>query len=79
VAAGACAALAALVAADTPALHTLRECRLGDAGLGPLVDALAHNTHLRVLQYGRNELSEAFMRDRLLPAVHAHPWLQAEF
>ncbi len=56
-AAPAFAALGALVAADAPALHTLdlSFCRLGDAGLGPLVDALPHNTHLRTLD-GRCEV-----------------------
>jgi hypothetical protein len=42
------AALGALVAANAPALHELRinDCELGDEGLGPLADALPHNTHL---------------------------------
>jgi hypothetical protein len=79
VVAAAGAALAALVAANAPALQELhmRYCRLGDAGLAPLADALAHNTHLRVLDCHENELSDAFMRDRLLPAVRANPWLKA--
>jgi hypothetical protein len=78
VVAAAGAALAALVAADAPALHelSLRSCWLGDAGLAPLLDALPHNTHLRVLDCSDNELSEAFKRDRLLPAVRANTWLQ---
>ncbi len=75
------AALAALVAANAPALHelSLRSCWLGDAGLAPLVDALPHNTHLRVLDCSVNELSEAFKRDRLLPVVRANAWLEATF
>jgi hypothetical protein len=74
------AALAALVAANARPLHELhlRDCRLGDAGLGPLANALPHNTHLRMLDCTDNELSEAFERDQLLPAVRrANPWLQA--
>jgi hypothetical protein len=45
------AALGALIAADAPALRKLNMsyCALGDAGLAPLVDALASNTHLCVL------------------------------
>jgi hypothetical protein len=73
------AALAALVAANAPALHELhmQYCRLGDAGLGPLADALPHNTHLRRLDCSVNRLSDAFKRNRLLPAVRANPRLQA--
>jgi hypothetical protein len=80
VVAAAGAALAALVAANAPALHELhmQYCRLGDAGLGPLVDALPQNTHLRSLECRMNHLSEAFKRDRLLPAVRANAWLQAK-
>jgi hypothetical protein len=72
-------ALAALVAANAPALHELHmnNCWLGDAALGPLVDALPHNTHLRILNCSMNHLSEAFKRDRLRPAVRANPWLKA--
>jgi hypothetical protein len=72
------AALAALVAANAPALQELhmQYCDLGDAVLCPAVDALPLNTHLRVLDCGGNQLSAAFMRDRLLPAVRANAWLQ---
>jgi hypothetical protein len=79
VVAAAGAALAALVAANAPALQELHMCysRLGDAGLGALVDALPHNTHLRMLDCRINATSEAFMRDRLLPAVRANAWLEA--
>jgi hypothetical protein len=71
------AALGALVAANAPALRELRldGCVLGDAGLGPLVDALPANTHLRVLGCGSNRMSEAFKLERLLPAVRANAWL----
>jgi hypothetical protein len=75
------AALAALVAANAPALQELhlRRCWLAVAGLGTLVDALAHNTHLRRLDCRDNALSEAFKHDRLLPAVRANAWLQVHF
>jgi hypothetical protein len=49
-------ALGALVAADSSALQELdlRSSLLGDNGLGPLVDALPRNTHLRTLHCQRN-------------------------
>ncbi len=72
------ASLGALVAANAPALQQLdiSISRLGDAGMGPLVDALRQNTHLRVLNCAVNEMSEAFARDRLLPAVRANTSLR---
>ncbi len=74
------AALGALVAANAPALRELRleGSDLTDDGLGPLVDALPANTHLRLLVYGDNAITEAFERERLLPAVRANPWLEAK-
>jgi hypothetical protein len=73
------AALGALVAANAPALQKLRleGSELTDVGLGPLADALPANTHLRVLHCRVNGLSEAFMLERLLPAVRANAWLEA--
>jgi hypothetical protein len=70
----AAAALGALVGANAPMLRTLLvyQCFLGDAGLGPLADALPANTHLRCLAVSGNDVSEAFVRDRLLPAVRAN-------
>jgi Ran GTPase-activating protein (RanGAP) involved in mRNA processing and transport len=72
------AALGALVAANAPALQQLNvsNCLLRDAGLGPLVEALRHNTHLRVLNCDENGMSEAFARRRLLPAVRANTGLR---
>jgi hypothetical protein len=72
------AALGTLVAADAPALEELRltECALGDAVLGPLVDALPLNTHLRTLDLKDNHCTEAFIRDRLLPGVRANTSLR---
>ena len=73
------ALLAALVAADAPALQSLNvsctkgerrcTCKLGDAGLGPLVDALPRNRHLRLLSIPYSGMSDLFARRRLLPAV----------
>jgi hypothetical protein len=72
------AALGALVAANAPALRELdiSYCSLGDDGLGPLVDALPANTHLRTLNISGSNTSEAFGRDRLLPAVRANSSLR---
>jgi hypothetical protein len=68
------AALGALIAANTSALHELDVsfCDLGDAGLRLLFDALPGNTHLRTLDCRRNRLSDDFVRDALLPAVRAN-------
>ncbi len=70
-------ALAALIAVNTPVLHTLSvsKCNLGDAGLAPLVHALQRNTHLKLLGCWGNGASEAFAREQLLPAVRARPGL----
>jgi hypothetical protein len=72
------ATLGALVAASVPALHTLNvtRCSLGDIGMGPLVDALPHNTHLHTLECGKNYITEDFARDRLLPALQANASLR---
>ena len=72
------AALAALIAADAPALHVL-DCsnnNLKDAGLAPIVEALPLNRHLREMVCYFNKMSEAFARKRLLPAVHANTTLR---
>jgi hypothetical protein len=74
------AALFALVAANAPALRCLKleRCGLGEAGLGPLLDALPRNGHLWSLDCpGNGPLSDAFARDRLLPAVRACTSLRA--
>jgi hypothetical protein len=72
------AALAALISADAPALHALNCSRnsLGDAGLAPIVEALPLNRHLRKLDVSDNRMSEAFARERLLPAVRANATLR---
>jgi hypothetical protein len=72
-------ALAALIAADAPALKVL-DCSsnfLIDAGLAPIVEALTLNHHLHELKLHTNYLSEAFARERLLPAVRANTTLRA--
>jgi hypothetical protein len=75
------AILFALVAANAPALQTLYvpTSGLGDAVLGPLMDALPRNTHLRKLLGGyvnladpRYVMTEAFARERMLPAIRAN-------
>jgi hypothetical protein len=72
------AALGALLAADEPTLQAMGIAgwALGDAGLGPLVDALPQNAHLQILDCSNNNLTEAFVRDRLLPAVRANTSLR---
>lgn len=73
------AALAALLTADTPALHTLhlRGLQLLSRGLAPIMDALPQNHHLRSLDISRTDASQAFGRDRMLPAVRANTSLRA--
>jgi hypothetical protein len=73
------AALAALLAANAPALTELdvRDCDLGDDGMRPLLAALAANTHLRSLTCGGNDITEALAADVLLPAVRANGSLRA--
>jgi hypothetical protein len=68
------AAFGALVAADAPALLylDLRDCDLQEAALGPLLDALPANTHLRTLLLGEVTASAEFVRERLLPAVRTN-------
>jgi hypothetical protein len=71
-------ALAALVAANAPTLRklTVHNSSLGDVGLAELFDALWCNTHLRKLNCMANDLTEAFVRRRLLPAVRANTSLR---
>ena len=72
------AALAVLVAANAPSLHAL-DCStnlIGDAGMAPIVEALALNHHLRELDVEYNHMSEEFACDELLPAVRANKTLR---
>jgi hypothetical protein len=66
-------ALGALLRANLPNLRSLHVegCHLGDEGMAALLDGLAANTHLRTLECGENDLSEAFERDQLEPALAA--------
>jgi hypothetical protein len=68
------ALLGALIAANVPALKELSVlgCGLGDEGLGPLIDALAGNTHLGILNCSGNGMSDAFALERLQPALLAN-------
>ena len=74
------AALAALLAADVPALTELdvHDSDLGGAGLAPLCDALPRNTHLRRLDVRANQAPVGFTRGRLLPAVRARASLREQ-
>lgn len=67
-----------VVSANAPALleMNLIDNELGDDGLAPLCAALCSNTHLQSLNCTRCGASEAFVRDTLLPAVHANTGLR---
>jgi hypothetical protein len=71
-------ALGALIAANAPTLCevNISSCALIDAVMGPLLGALPSNTHLRKLDCSGNIFSEAFVRERLLPAVRANASLR---
>jgi hypothetical protein len=71
-------ALGELIIANSASLRELEvnNCALGDVGLEPLVHALPHNTHLRVLDCSHNGMSEECARADLLPAVHANTSLR---
>ena len=72
------AAVAAIIAADSPVLQSLSVAyvSLYDAGLAPIVAALPHNHHLRDLDLSRTGPSDAFLRNTLLPAVRANTSLR---
>jgi hypothetical protein len=78
VGAAASGALGALIAANAAALTELDvlQNHLGDAGLGPLFEALPANTHLRTLNVATNDMSPEFARDVLLPAARANTSLR---
>ena len=54
--------LGAFLGANLWRLHTLKveDCSLGDAGVELMLDGLAHNTHLRALYCGHNNMSAEF-------------------
>jgi hypothetical protein len=68
------AALAALVAADAPALRKLevKFCALGDVGMRAVAEALHANTHLRRLNVSYNDTTPAFAATHMLAAVRAN-------
>ena len=70
--------LAGIVLADAPALHELVLGTRGfsDDSLGLAFDALAHNTHIRILKCSGRILSDALVRHHLLPALRANRGLQ---
>ena len=70
--------LAALVAADAPALHELclYGSDLGDNGLAPIVNALRHIHHLRKLDLRNTRSRDMFIFTRLLPAVQTNASLR---
>jgi hypothetical protein len=72
------ALLGALVAVNSPTLLgvNLHYSGLDDDGLGPLFEALPGNTHLQELQCSDNDMSDAFARNVLLPAVRANASLR---
>ena len=72
------AALAAIVAADAAALKIVfvPENTLGDVGLAPIVDALPRSQHLPALVIYDNGMSEHFVLEQLLPALHANASLR---
>jgi hypothetical protein len=70
-------AFAALIAANATALEELivSACDLGDEGMGHVIDALRSNTHLRTLKCTDNDMTDEFVRARLLPMVRANATL----
>jgi hypothetical protein len=65
------AALDALIAANAPALRCLklRGSGMVDVGMGLLAAAVPYNTHLRALLCTGHGACDAFIRERLLPAL----------
>jgi hypothetical protein len=71
--------LAALLAADAPALRELDVVvdMLNNAELAPLAQVLARNTHLRSLRLYAGEATDACARKQLLPALRANAGLRS--
>jgi hypothetical protein len=71
------ATLGRLVAAESHLKRLdLRYCRLGDAALRPLFEAVAGNRMLRMLNYADRDISRECARDIILPAVRANASLR---
>ena len=66
-------AFGALLRSNLPSLRILHvnDSRLGEEAMAALLDGLAANTHLHKLECRLNNVSEAFERDRLAPALVA--------
>ena len=64
--------MATLVGSTSLGVLVIAENELGDACLGPLIDALPSNAQLHTLDLTGNRLSEAFIHNHVLPAVHAN-------
>jgi hypothetical protein len=66
-------AFGALLGANLPSLRILSVayCQLDDEAMAALLDGLAANTHLRELEWTGYHLSDAFHRDRMVPAQAA--------
>ena len=64
-------AIGAMLAADPTALRALAVsgCKLGDGGMGPLLDGLSANTRLCFLECDDNALRKDFVRRKLRPAL----------
>ena len=76
-AAGAGTLLGALVAADAPLrVLDVSYSMLGDASMGPLVDALPQNTRLRELSCSIDDMSASLRAGLLMPALAANTSLQ---
>ena len=76
-AAAAGAALGALVAHSATLISlSVSDCQLGDAGLGPIFDALPQSCCIYTLLCSDSGMSDVFARERLLPAVRACASLQ---
>ena len=71
------AALGRLLAVQSP-LESLdvRTCSLGDAGVTPLFEALAHGATIQSLRVNGSGISRACARDVVLPAVRANASLK---
>ena len=69
--------LAALLAANTPALLflSMSDNPIGDDAARMLLPALTANTHLLGLRLAEDTLSDAFIRNELRPVALAHPSL----
>ena len=71
-------AIAAVIAADSPALKELRvaSCSLRDEGLAPIFEALQRNSNLRLLDCSGSDVSNAFCVMVMLPLALAKPGLK---